>query len=107
MNKMLNFSILQVCLDCGIICHKFERCYKCKVTNDKIMATRADQIKMEKFLCCCDDDENATECGYCFEKMMAQDCLKNPKTSSHECANCGGHVDNARLCHTCFVNTLI
>ena len=65
---------------------------------------RADQIKMDKFQCVCDAEDDATECDYCFAKMMEQE---NPKTSSHECANCGDHVDNARLCHTCYVNTLI
>ena len=71
------------------------------------MAAGADQVKMGKFQCCCDDDDDATECDYCFEMMMAEDSLKNHKTSSHECANCGDHVDNVSLCHTCYVNTLI
>ncbi len=71
------------------------------------MAAEADQVKMDKFQCCCDDNDDATECEYCFEMMMAKDSLKNHKTSSHECTKCGDHVGNARLCHTCYVNTLI
>jgi len=60
---------------------------------------------VDKFQCYCDDDED-TECDYCFENMMAQDRQKNHKTGLNECSNCGDHVDNARLCHTCYVNTL-
>ncbi len=64
----------------------------------------ADEINMDKFQCVCGTEDDATECDFCFAKMMEHE---NPKTSSHECADCGDHVDNARLCHTCYVNTLI
>jgi len=81
---------------------------KCKIANDKKMVAEAkahaDQIKMAKFQCCCDADED-TECDYCFEMMIEQDRLENPNTSSHECSNCGDHVDNVGLCY-CYRNTV-
>ena len=89
-------------------CAQFDKSYKCKVAIDKKMVAKskahADQIKIDKFQCVCDAEDDATECDYYFAKMIEQE---NPKTNSHECSNCGDHDDNARLCHTCYVNTLI
>ncbi len=81
---MRNSPILKFYADCMTVCSLYGRyCYKCSVAyNKKLMAeakAKADQIKMDKFQCVCDDEDDATECDYCFEMMMAQDRLKNHK----------------------------
>ncbi len=105
---MRNSSLITLCVDCKTFCHQL---CKCGVARNKKLEVEAkakvDQIKIENFQCVCGKNEDATECDYCFEMMMTQDRLKNHKTGSHECANYGDRVDNARLCHTCYVNTLV